>query len=223
MKSMKLKYTVTRDSSSHQYHHILVRVYSLTQLDRSFPQPIVSFTWQGDNQNSGWYAFRAEATCDNTRDGAEQFSIAASIMRKLTKADEAADFSRDNPGKVIEAIGATRVVDDTRINKWISPEECAPADWKRYMGLDGQKCVISVCAPDEETATKMLFAQFAEYADKGGQYSSAFYYQRQLEAWILAGKPIGVDYYAKAPDVRPLDEILKPMREPDPIATTETV
>ncbi len=213
---MKLKYTVRRDSSSHQYHHIHLSIYTLASLDRSCPHPVLSIQWQGDNQNIGWYAFRAESTCDNSREGSESFAIAASIMRKLTKADDASDFSRDNPGKVIEAIGAERVVNDARVNSYIAPEMAAPESWQRYMALDGQQCVISVCAPDEETASKMLFAQFAEYADKGGQYRSASYYQRQLEAWILAGKPIGVDCYAKAPDVRPLDEILKPMREPEP-------
>lgn len=219
---MKLKYTVYRDSSSHQHHHIHLRIYSLTQLDRSSPQPVLSFSWQGDRENVGWYAFRAESQCDNTRDGAEWFSLAASIMRKLTKADESPDFNRDDPGKVIAAIGAERVVDDCRVNKWIAPEDCAPENWQRYMALNGRQCVISICAPDEDTASKMLFAQFAEYADKGGQYSSASHYQRELEAWILAGKPIGIDNYAKAPDVRPLAEILKPMREPEPIVAVET-
>lgn len=211
MQTMKTKfcYSIWREENSNQYHHIHVNVYRRSEIeaDLSSTKPVISFSWQGDSENDHWYAFKAESECEYyPRTGVQQFRSAASILDMLS------DTPCDNPDKVLAALGFDRVVNDDREGKWLSPEAVKPASWSRYMAwLDGSCCVACIAA-DEETAAKALAKRFAENLDSGwGNYLD------KLEAWINAGKPIKEDGYRHAPDVRSLEDILKPMKEPEAV------
>jgi len=211
-------YTVSRDSQSHSYHHIHISVYTKVSLDRSWPKPVVKFEWQGDRDNSYWYGFSATSEQDELAAGAEKMRLASGILAKLDKAG----VNRNDPSAVIATLGLDRLVNDDRAGEWIPIEKAKPADWFRFMALDGDQCVVSCVAEDEKQATPLLMREFTRLCDSS--YYSPDYYTGKLEAWILAGKPIRMDGYRKAPEVRPLDELLKPMKEPtvEVVVVTET-
>lgn len=209
----KYFYSIYRTKSSHPYEHIHVNVYNAAAaLEYSGADPVLSLEWQGDDESDHWYGFHAKIDGDSVAKSMDMLKAASSILVKIHKAS----VSEDKPADVINAMGFDRMVRDDRENKWVALDKVKPAEWSRYMSWTGGQCCVSVVAPSEESAVKGLIQEFARNAEGG--YGS---YAEKLGDWIIAGKPIKRDDYRSAPEIRPLDEILKTVKQPTPVVENQ--
>lgn len=196
-------YTIERDSSSHQYNHVYLNVYTRASLDHYACTPVLKFSWQGDSNSDHWYAFKAKAKTESASAGIAQFRLAASILGLLQ------DINTDDIGAVVKALDCERLVEDRRVHQWLPVEEVKPATWQRYMSWVDGSCQCAAIAPNEEHAVKALIKEYARNMESGyGNYAD------KLASWIKDGSPVRVDEWAKAPDTTPLEDIIKPMKIP---------
>lgn len=206
-------YTIARDSSSHQYNHVYLDVYSKSGLDRYDAKPVLQLSWQGDSNSDHWYAFKAKSKTESASNGVAQFKLAANIISLLQ------DINTDDIGAVVKALDCPRLVEDRRVHEWLPIDEVKPASWQRWMSWSEGSCQCSAIAPDEEHAVKALIKEYAKNMESNwGNYAD------KLAAWIKDGSPVRVDDWAKAPDVTPLEDIIKPMKDPMPkVESTEQI
>lgn len=205
-KPSKFVYQIQRDAGcSREYQHIRIEIYPREAMAAWHADPLVVLTWQGDKDCAYWYGFHAETKCDHLYNAAEVYRTCASILGKLAETG----VDADRPDAVLSALGFDRVVYDDRESRFLALSEVKPASFKRFMSWNKGCCEVCCVAEDMETAQKLLAKEFVE------QESIS-----KLEAWIADGKTTREDDYRNPPDIRPLEEILKPMKEPE-IKTVE--
>jgi hypothetical protein len=82
-------------------------------------------------------------------------------------------------------------------------------------GRLADSCNLSVLATDEACARTRLLEHYARLILDKGEHSYGNY-AGKLEAWLAAGKPVREDTHRPVPDVRPLEDLLKPLKAPEP-------
>jgi hypothetical protein len=208
---VKLFYTIMREGTpSDQYNHIRVRVYG-EKPDYYEPKFQFKMNWQTDRERDHWYGWDMDVNADKLSKGLlEQLKTAQKICTMLN----GTDLNEDDPAQVITALEKNGIIRkicderDDRNNHFVLPEKVKDASYNRWMTWTDNHCNCSTMATDEEDAKRMLMKQYAKEVSEHGSYTA-----EAFEKWICAGKPVRMDDWAKCPDARTLEEILKPMRE----------
>jgi hypothetical protein len=207
---VKLFYTIMREGTPReQYNHIRIRVYGETP-DYYEPKLQCKMNWQTDREKDHWYGWDMDVNAESPFKGTEQFKTALKICAMLSPTD----VCQNDPAAVVTVLeknGIIRKICDERDDlnhHFVLPEKVKDASYNRWMTWTDNHCNCSTMATDEEDAKRMLMKQYAKEVSEHGSYTA-----EAFEKWICAGKPVRMDDWAKCPDVRSLEEILKPMRE----------
>ncbi len=169
---------------------------------------LFTLQWQGDPESTHWYGFHVDFRADYPSQAIERIKALGTFMRRLLEGDVLVE----RPERVIPALGLERLVYDDRLSLYIPLEQVPPEGEVRWMAWQDDHCVVAIVAPDEATASEKLLQAFAKEV-AGARYGN---YSQKMERWIQEGKPIRRDGHRDHPDVRSLEEILKPLKEPAP-------
>jgi hypothetical protein len=209
---MKFFHTLHRgpcDGNRH-FERLQLTVYQAN--DPSYlKDELFTLNWQCDREFDHWYGFRLELSSRGGSEVLDQLKQAHALVRRILEAKA----NLDRPEQVIPVLKMERRVYDSRRSLYLPLDQIAPADHLRWMATDAEGyCIASALAPNQDEAQKALIAEFAQLiTTRGGRYAE------KLDKWMTNGKPIRRDTMASAPDVRPLEELLTPLKAPAPPAT----
>ena len=212
---MKYFYTLNRTPSEYRgYEHVYLRVFAReTEEQETTKTELFTLKWQGDHESYYWYGFRFEMEAHYFGDAIIRMKATQSLFQKIEKVGVQCDKIADVV-KLLEDMGVTRRVYDDRESLYLTVDKIKGSEYRRWMSwLDGS-CTCACLATDEDDAKRGIVKQFAHYIDEGRGFSD---YAGKLEAWLAAGKPVREDSHRSEPDVRPVAEIIKPMKEPAPV------
>lgn len=226
-KKPKVLFTIRRYHDRDEYFHLEMQIWKdetgmeTGEYRQSTYDPQFSLTWQSDESKDrnltsesewekrtrkDWYAFYP--TLDHVQKFVESARWAASFVEKMQVQDESwnykyqhrlGDVTPEGALSYLMDIHATYVVYDGRIDRWVTVDEIAPADWKVYR--DGY--FTNVLAPDEKTARKELLKKIMARVDERP------YLNDKLNAWIDNGCPVELlDWQREGPKTASPEQII---------------
>jgi len=204
----KMFFTLKREGSASEgsrYGHAIIEI---KLEDQSYGRDVLSYRWQCDNESTYWYGLRMSVESDRSYAPWEDIERAWKLAKKVSEIDYLKIIDK------LVSIGIERRVYDCRLSEYIKPSEVMPENFHIYRNDQSiDHCWhVKVLARDEDEARSKMMSEWAKGIQEG--------YSRENKAtefahWIQNGKPV-VTQWEKFPDVQPIDQIFKLLKEPEP-------